>query len=176
MSAANSIRQLKEQLQLAWLARTEKERHYLTVALVVMVVAVMYSLFVGPALEGRAKLRTALPELRQQAAQMQALALEAGELTRQSPPPVTPMTRESLAASLTARGITPVSLSITSEYAKLQVSNVSFANLYAWLDAQRRENRIGVEESTITALPAAGQIDATFTLRQNTGEAGAGAR
>lgn len=176
MSVANNIRQLTDQLALAWLARTEKERHYLTVAGVVMLVAVIYSLFVGPALEGRARLRTELPQLRLQAARLQTMALEAGELSRQPPPSVTPMSRDTLAASLAARSIVPASLSLTGDFARLQVSNVSFANLYAWLDAQRRENRIGVEESAITALPAAGQVDATLTLRQNTGDAQAGSR
>jgi general secretion pathway protein M len=58
---------------------------------------------------------------------------------------------------------------MTGEYAKLQLNNASFANLAMWLDAQRREGRIAVQDAVVTALPAAGQVDANLTLHQNTG-------
>ena len=52
-------------------------------------------------------------------------------------------------------------------YGKITILNgVSFANLVAWLDAQRRENRVQVQEAAFTAQPAVGQVDATLTLRQ----------
>ena len=51
------------------------------------------------------------------------------------------------------------------------MNNVSFANLAAWLDEQRRANRVLVMDAAVTALPVAGQVDATLTLRQNTGAA-----
>ena len=79
------------------------------------------------------------------------------------------MTRESLMASLTARGITPGSLTLTGEYARLQVTGVSFANLVSWLDAQRRESRIAVQEGSFTAQDPVGQVDANLTLRQDAG-------
>ncbi|HWJ95819.1 MAG TPA: type II secretion system protein GspM, partial [Telluria sp.] len=129
-------------------------------------------LLLAPALEGRATLRASLPALRQQAAQLQGLAQEAQALASQPAPQVTPMTREMLAASLAGRGINPASLAMTGDYAKLQLNNVSFANLVAWLDAVRRENRIAVQDAAVTGLPTAGQVDASLTLRQNTGAAG----
>ncbi len=176
MSAANVIRGVKDQLILYWLARTEQERKYLGAAAAVALVALVYSLFVDPAVTGVTRLRRDLPQLRQQAAQLQSLALQAGELARQPPVQVTPMTRESVMASLAARSIVPQSLTVAGESAKLQLTNVSYANLYAWLDAQRRENRVAVDEGSISALPALGQVDASLTLRQNTGDAGTGAR
>ncbi|SHH39955.1 type II secretion system protein GspM [Massilia sp. CF038] len=171
MSAMTVIGQFKDQLALYWLARTEQERKYLTVGGATVVGALIYMLFIGPAIEGKAKLNVSLPQLRVEAATMQALALEAGELAARPAPQVTPMTRETLTAGLTARGITPTSLIITGEYAKIQLTNVSFANVYSWLDAQRRENRIGVDDASFTAGTPAGQVDAQLTLRQNTGEA-----
>jgi general secretion pathway protein M len=60
---------------------------------------------------------------------------------------------------------------MTGEYIKVQMNNVSFANLAGWLDEQRRANRMLVQDAVITALPAAGQVDANLTLRQNTGTA-----
>jgi general secretion pathway protein M len=81
------------------------------------------------------------------------------------------MTRESLMASLSARGIMPGSLTLTGEFARLQVTGVSFANLVSWLDAQRRENRIAVQEGTFSAQDPVGQVDANLTLRQDNGTA-----
>ncbi|MES2319803.1 MAG: type II secretion system protein GspM [Pseudomonadota bacterium] len=171
MSAKNAISQLKDQLALYWLARTEQERKYLTIGGATVLGALVYVLFMAPALSGRAALREELPKLRTKAAAMQALAIEAGELARQPAPQVTPMTRESLTASLATRTITPTSLVVSGEVAKMQVNGVAFASLYAWLEAQRRENRIVVEDAAITAGTPAGQADAMLTLRQNLGEA-----
>ena len=170
MSVVSAIAQLREQVTLYWLARTEQERKYLTVGGATIVGALVYMLFIAPPLEGRARLNAQLPAMRVEAARMQALALEAGELPRQ-PVQVTPMTRETLSASLTARSLAPTSLVMSGEFAKLQLNGVSFAALYSWIDAQRRENRIEVQEIGVTAGSPAGQVDAAVTLHQITAEA-----
>jgi general secretion pathway protein M len=169
MSFASLISQWRARALAYWVARTDQERKFLTIGAVVGLLALVYLLFVAPALEGRAQLRRSLPQLRQQAAQLQALAQEATELNAQPVPQVTPMTREALAASMATRGLTAQSLSMTGEYAKLQINGASFANLVMWLDAQRRESRIAVQDAVITALPTPGQVDANLTLHQNTG-------
>lgn len=172
MSFAGKISQVRERALAHWVARTEQERKFLSVGGGVVLLALAYLLLLAPALEGRATLRASLPQLRQQAAQLQGLAQEAQALAAQPAAQVTPMTREMLASSLAGRGITPTSLAMTGDYAKLQLANVSFANLVAWLDAMRRENRIAVQDAAITGLATAGQVDASLTLRQNTGAAG----
>lgn len=169
MSAASNIAQAKERLAVLWLARTEQERKFLAVGAAVAALALVYALFIGPALAGRAQLTKDLPQLRQQAAQLRAMALEAAELAGQPVLQVTPMTRESLSASLAARSINPQSLAMTGEYARLQLTGVSFANLVSWLDAQRREHRIALQDAAFTAQSPAGQVDATLTLHQDTG-------
>lgn len=157
---------LREQLIVYWAQRTAQERKYLIVGAGIVAGALVYSLFIEPAWTGKAKLQRDLPQLRQEAAELQALGAEAASLAAQPATQVTPMTREALTATLAARSIVPGSLTVSGESAKLQVSNVSFANLYAWLDAQRREHRVAVQEGTVTALPVAGQVDASLTLRQ----------
>jgi general secretion pathway protein M len=174
MKMAESISQARSRALALWMARTDQERRTLSIGAAVLLVAFAYLILLAPALEGRASLRKQLPQLRQQAAQMRALADEARSLAAQPPAPVAPMSREALQASLTAHGITPSSLAMTGDFAKLQLNNVSFANLMAWLDAQRRENRIMVQDASVTGLPVAGQVDASLTLRQNTA-GGAGA-
>lgn len=166
------MRQLKDQFMLYWMARTEQERKFLGIGGAVALAALVYALFIAPALDGRAQLHKALPELRIKAANMQALALEAGELARRPTPQVTPMSKETLSASLATRSITPVSVVMSGEFAKLQLNGVSFANLYSWLDAQRREHRIQVEDIAVTAGTPVGNVDVVLTLRQNSGEAG----
>jgi general secretion pathway protein M len=175
MSFASTIGRMRERALAYWLARSDQERKYLAVGGAVVLLALGWLLLVSPAVDGRAQLRRSLPQLRQQAAQLQALAQEATKLNSQPLPQVAPMSRETLAASLSARGLTPQSLSQTGEYAKLQLNNVAFANLVTWLDAQRRENRIAVQDAVVTALPTAGQVDANLTLHQNAGAPG-GAR
>ena len=100
---------------------------------------------------------------------MQALAREAGELARQAPVQVAPMSRASLEASLKARGLAPQSLSLTGEYARVQLNGVPFASVMLWLDGLRRDGRIAVQEATITAQSKAGLVDATFSLHQSPG-------
>jgi general secretion pathway protein M len=169
MNAVSKFAQLRERLAVAWLARTEQERKFLTIGGAVAAALLVYLLFIDPAVSGRAQLEKTLPQLRQEAAQMRAMALEAGELARQPVLQVAPMSRDSVAASLAAQSITPVSLAVTGDTARMQLAGVSFANLVGWLDAQRREARISVQEAAFTAQDPAGQVDATLTLRQDTG-------
>jgi general secretion pathway protein M len=166
MKGDNLIGQLRETVLVQWNARTEQERRFLAVGAAVVVLALVYAVFIGPALDGRAALRRTLPDLRQQAAKLQGLAAEASDLAHQSAPQVTPMSQESLTASLAARGLKPESATMTGEYARLQFKGASFASLVTWLDAQRREARILVQEASFTAQGEAGQVDAALTLRQ----------
>jgi general secretion pathway protein M len=169
MSFATTIAQYRERANALWLARTEQERRFLAVGGAVVLLALLYLLLVDPAVTGRAQLRRSLPQLRQQAAELQAMAQEANNLAHAPTTQVAPLTREALTASLSGRGLTPQSLSMTGEYVKLQLNNVSFANLVAWLDEQRRANRVLVQDAVVNAQPTAGQVDASLTLRQNTG-------
>ncbi|MEO7495355.1 MAG: type II secretion system protein GspM [Massilia sp.] len=172
MSTTPPLVQLRERASAWWLARSEQERRYLVIGGAIAIGALIYAFFIGPAIEGRAALDKSLPELRQQAAQMQAMALEAGQLARQAPAQVVPMTSASLTASLTARSMKAESLGVTSEYAKVQLNGVAFANLVSWLDALRREQRIGVQEAAVTGQDNLGHVNAVLTLRQDNGSEG----
>jgi general secretion pathway protein M len=174
---ASQLRERAGSLRLAatafWEARTEQERKLLTVGGAVVVLALIYAVLFAPAYDGRARLRTELPVLRQEAAEIQGLAREAQQLKGRSGVQVPPMTRTSLTTSLSARSLTAQSVSMTGEYAKLAFKEVQFAGLVTWLDAIRAENRIAVQDAIITPLAAPGVVDATITLRQ-AGAAGAG--
>ncbi|QJD99798.1 type II secretion system protein M [Massilia forsythiae] len=169
MSLATTIAQYRERANALWLARTEQERRFLAVGGAVVLLAILYLLLVDPAVEGRTQLRRQLPQLRQQAAELQALAQEAASLAHAPASQVAPLTRESVSSSLTGRGLNPQSLSVSGDYIKLQLNNVPFSGLTAWLDEQRRANRVLAQDVVVNALPTAGQVDASLTLRQNTG-------
>lgn len=149
-----------------WQARSEQERRFLRIGGLVAALALFYALLVAPAVDGRAQLQQDLPLLRQEAAEIQALALQAGALAKQAPAPAPPMSKDSLTAALAARGLSAASVAMTGEYAKLQLKGVPFAGLVAWLDAMRREGRIAVQDASIAALPTAGLVDASITLHQ----------
>ncbi|MFM2089357.1 MAG: hypothetical protein RLZZ237_4226 [Pseudomonadota bacterium] len=159
----------QQALQVFWTERTPQERKLLTTGGVVAGLALVYAIFFDPAWTGRTDLQKSLPELRQSAAQLQALALEAGDLARQTPLQVAAMSKESLGASLKAKGLTPQSLSVTGEYVRVQLNDVPFASVMLWLDGLRRQDRVAVQEAKITAQTKAGQVDATLTLHQSPG-------
>jgi len=167
MSVAGKLSGLRERVSGYWNARTAQERKFLLVGGAVAALALLYLVLLEPALTGREQLRRSLPEMRQQAAQLDALAAEAKAVAAQPAPVVAPVTREALAASMTASGLNPASLAVSGEYTKVQLNGVSFANLMAWLDAQRRDSRLMVQDAQFTAKDALGQVDATLTLRQS---------
>jgi general secretion pathway protein M len=169
MSIATTIAQNRERMHALWLARTEQERRFLLIGGAVVLAALLYLVLITPALEGRAQLKRSLPQLRQQAAELQAMAQEATALEHAPAVQVAPLTREGVTASLSGRGLTPQSLSMTGQYIKLQLNNVAYAGLAGWLDEQRRANHVQVQDAAVTALAKAGQVDASLTLRQNTG-------
>lgn len=160
------IQDLRGRAAAFWLARTEQERKLLSVGGAVVGLALFYSLLIDPALSGSARLRKEVPELRQQAAELQSLAREASALQGQNTIAPTPMTRDSLNASLAARSLTPQSLTITGEYAKAQFNGAQFAGLVAWLDAIRTDSRILVYDASFTAQDTPGVVNATLTLKQ----------
>lgn len=157
---------LRERALAWWLSRTDQERKFLGVGGAIVAVTLVYAILLAPALEGRENLQRSLPNLRQQAAQLQTMAVEAQGLAANPAPQVPPMTSEALTASMAQRGLKAGSITMTGEYAKVQLNGVSFANLVSWLDAQRRESRVQVQDAAFTALAAVGQVDATLTLRQ----------
>lgn len=169
MSAASSWNHIKSQLAVSWIARTEQERKFLVIGGGIVLGALVYILFISPAVTGRAQLEKALPQLRQDAAQLRTMAVEASELARQPPAQGAPMSRETITASLSGMGLTPQSVTMTGEFARVQLSVVPFASVVGWLDAQRRDGRITVSEASIGAQGEGGKVDATLTLRQEPG-------
>lgn len=162
---------LKQSLTAFWAERNQRERNMLMAAVTVVVLGLLYTLLIDPAVSGRKDLERRLPVLRQQAAEVQALSKEAsagGPKTAVPAPP--PMTRESLEASLTHQGLKAQNLAVTGEIAKLQLNGASFSGMVSWLADIQRNARISVVDANVEAQAQADTVNATLTLRQQRGE------
>ncbi len=166
MNPAGTLKLSYQMFSEFWARRNVRERAILTVAAVVMVLALIYALLIAPALTGRKQLSSDLPLLRQQVAQMQALSKQAEALSGMPVTAVTAMTREYIEASLVHHGLKPQSLLVTGDHAKVQLRSVSFSGTLYWLGEMQKSARISVADASIVALDQPDRIDATLTLRQ----------
>ena len=161
---------LQQTLSTFWSERNQRERTMLAIAIAVVVAGLFYMLLIDPAVSGRETLQKRLPALRQQAAELRAMAKEATTLSGKTAAPATTVTKESLEASLTRKGLKPQSVSLTGELAKVQLTSASFAGLVDWLNEMQQTARLSVIDANIEALAQADMVNATLTLRQQKGE------
>jgi general secretion pathway protein M len=153
-----------------WDGRDARERAALTAAAAVAILGLFYAVLIGPALTGRERLNQELPTLRQQLAQLQALAREAASLAGTNPTATAPLTKESLEASLLRQGLKAETVALTGDIARIQLSSVSFAALMAWLDEMQKTALLSVIDANIIALAQPDMVNATLTLRQTKSE------
>ncbi len=149
-----------------WAVRDARERKLLLIATAVIIAALYYLLLIAPALTGREQLGKSLPLLREQVAQLQALASEASGLSSHAETSVAAMSKETLTAALAAHGLKAQSVSVTGGIAQIQLVGVSFSQTLNCLDELQKTARISVNEAKITALAQPDQIDAMFTFHQ----------
>lgn len=161
----NMLHQLEQSA--FWRARTAQERTLLLIAGVLILFALVYSLLVKPAWHGRAQMEKDLPLLRQQTAQLQSWAKEAAALSNQTTFAITPMTKESLEASLARHGLSTQNVTVSANVAKVELSAIPFANLLNCLDEMQKTARIFVMDANVQASSVVGNVNATLTLRQS---------
>jgi general secretion pathway protein M len=163
---SNRLNGLKESLSAFWMERNARERHALTLASAVIVLALLYLIFISPALDGRAQLQKNLPALRQQAAELQVLAKQASTVATVNAPPAPVLTKESIETALARQGLKPQSVVNTGELTKVQLSSSSFSGLVNWLDEMQKTARLSLVEANIEALAPVDTVNASLTLRQ----------
>jgi general secretion pathway protein M len=169
MSDANKpgvLDDLRDSTALFWSERNERERRILTIGAVAVAVGICYALLFNPALKGRKQLNGELPELRQQSAEMQALAAQVSQLKNVSSAASDPVSQESVAASLGTRGLKPKNVSVSDGFVRLQLDGVSFAGLADWLDEQQKTTHLVVIEANFVAQKQLDTVNATLTLKQ----------
>lgn len=149
-----------------WTARDARERVMLSAAAAVVIFGLVYAVLIEPALTGREQMNRNLPELRQQVAQLQALAKQAEALSAKPATAVIELSRENIEAALARSSLKPQSVIATGDYAKVQLTSVSFAGTLSWLNDMQNTALLYVVDANIVALPQADMVDVTLTLRQ----------
>lgn len=150
-----------------WAARDARERTILSVGMLVVLLALFYVIALAPALAGRERLARALPEMRQQVAQLQAMAREAGALKPAKPSGASmPLTREGLEASLGEKGLKAQGIVLTGENTRVTLPSASFSLLTSWIDDAQKNLAVQVVDANIVALSQPDTVSATLTLRQ----------
>lgn len=149
-----------------WGERNERERRILAIGAVAVMVGICYALLFNPALKGRKQLNTELPELRQQSAEMQALAGQVAQLKNAAAVATDPVSQENIASTLNTRGLKPKSISVSDGFVRLQLDGVSFASLADWLDDQQKTAHLVIIEANFVPQKTVDSVNATLTLKQ----------
>lgn len=166
MNLTNLLNQSRQSFAEFWAVRDARERTMLGMAALVVSFGLAYALLIDPAINGRDQLNKNLPVLRQQVAQLQALSKEAAALSGKSAAPSIAMSKENIEAALARNGLKPQSVILTGDFAKVQLTAVSFASTLNWLDDMQRTALISVIEANIVAQAQPDMVNATITLRQ----------
>ena len=163
-SAVSFVATVTDTFNQFWEARQPRERAYLSIAAVFFMLTLIYLIAIDPALSGRETLRTALPGLHQQAAQMQQMAQELAALpgtdSRHD------VTRELVESTLSANGLKAQNLSVSDSTVRAQFSSATMSGLQGWLLELQKSCALYVEEIKITGLDG-GQVSAALVLRQS---------
>lgn len=161
----------KESFAAFWRERNARERAMLMLAAAVVALALIYAVLLAPAVSGRAQLEKNLPALREQAAEMRALAQQAAQFANRSAAPRPALTRESVEAALARRALKAQNLVVSGDMVKLQLAAVSFAATLDWLDEMQKTAGLTIVDTNIVAQPQPDTVNATLTLRQQRSEA-----
>ncbi|MET3116229.1 general secretion pathway protein M [Undibacterium sp. GrIS 1.8] len=157
---------LVESLSLFWQQRVPRERWMLSLALLTIVCALIYVIGINPALSGKQSLQKAIPQLRQQVAEMDLMSKQSAQLGNAMSENIDTVSRESIETSLARRSIKAQNLSVNDDVVRFQISTVAYANLMEWLLEAQKSTRLTVEEAKLAALPESGQVSVTITLKQ----------
>ena len=155
---------LQDTLRQFWEDRAERERQYLTVAALFVVLALIYLIGIEPALTGREELKRALPVLRQQSAQMHQMAQELAAIP--SAENRHEVTRELIESALTGNALKAQTLSVNDGTVRAQFAGVALSGLQGWLLELQKSSGLFVQEIKITGQEG-GLVSANLTLRQS---------
>jgi len=166
MNPADFIDRSRQSIMQFWILRDAREQAMLALAALVITIGLAYALLIDPALSGRERLYKNLPELRQQVAQMQALSTESAALSNKTVAPPIILSKQNIETALARNGLKPQTVMLTGDFAKVQLSAVSFAGTLNWLEDMQKTAQLSVVDANIVALPEPDTVNATFTLRQ----------
>lgn len=156
-----------EQLLTRWAALAPRERRLLSVAGVVLLVAVFWLGLFEPAWNGRQTLQRELPQLRAQVAQVAGLAgvaRQAAEQARAVPAPEA--LRARVEGSLQAAGLAASvgQLEMSGERMTIKLQAVANSAWLAWLDGVLAETRMRVVDASVVREARPGFVSVKLVL------------
>jgi general secretion pathway protein M len=152
-----------------WQQRNAKERRLLSFATIIVLLALVYWIFINPALSNKAQLEVSIPQLRLQVSEMAAMSGQYAQIATAMTENIEPISREVIEASLMRKGIKAQSLSASDDIVRLQISSVAYSVIMEWVLEMQKAARLTVEDAKLTALPDKGQVGVVLTMKQQKG-------
>mgnify|MGYP001342183857 CR=1 FL=1 len=167
MNQPSLLGQIKLSFAEFWSARELRERKMIAIAAMLIALSLIYVVLISPAITGRELLHKNLPVLREQVTHMQSLSKQVASYGEQMPPVVSALSQASITAALARLNLKAQNITVTSDFAQVQLADVSFASTLNWLKEMQKTELISVSEATITALAQPDKVDAKLTLQQH---------
>ena len=151
-----------------WQGLARRERMLVAAAAVIVLAALVYLLAVEPAWKARARLAVELPRLRAQAAEVEALALEARQLAKRGAAPASAgAAKTALEQSLAAARFRDARVTALDERRlSVNVQAAAVAPWLAWLDQVARESRLRIARVQMFLAAAPGLVDSEVTFER----------
>lgn len=156
-----------------WRGLAARERRMVTLAGAVLALAVVYLGLFEPAWQGRQKLRTELPALRAQLAQVAALADEARQLGGLAPVAGSvDALKRSIEQSVRQAGMASNldAFEVSDGLFDLRFKSVAHAAWLEWLDTTVRETRLRVATVSVTREASPGVVSVRLVFEAPTRE------
>lgn len=145
-----------------WRTRSLREKQFLAFGGALILAAILGLYVIAPLNKERARIRAALPALRQEAAALESAALEVNRLKPRVSAPITISDMQmTLRESATSMQIDSSNLVINQSgagRARITLNGVSFNRFANWIDALQRIHKLRVNAALIRALPESGMV------------------
>lgn len=149
-----------------WEGLSRRERAVTAAGAALVTLALLYLVAIEPAWKARARLDAELPRLRAQAAEVEALAQEAGRLKGAGAAAQSPTAAKTALEQAAARGkLGGVHVTVMDERrVSVTAKGVPAAQWLSWVEQGARESRLRIAQVRMARTPTRALIDADATF------------
>lgn len=153
---------MTDRLRAWWLGLAHRERVMTAAAAAFVLLALLFLIAIEPAWKARVRLAAELPRLRAQAAEVDALALEAkGLKTRVVPAESVGAARAAIEKSLAQAALGDVRVAVLDDRRlSVNAGGVSVSQWLAWAEEAARESRLRIAAASVSRGAARALVDA----------------
>jgi general secretion pathway protein M len=156
---------MMERLRRWWRGLALRERKVVALAAAVVIGALLYAVAIEPAWKTRARLSAQLPQLREQAARLEAMGEEVRQLRERGSGVETAGSLRAAAEKSSARAGLAVKVRQEGERTLVaSAESVGAQAWFAWLEGFARESRVRVAHVRAVRAKAPGNLDAEATF------------